>query len=100
MPTKKKATPAEGSAPATPARKFPAGARKKKADADEAPAAKAAPVDAAPVAAEPVVEVSVEAPSEDAIRARAWAIWRMHGGTPMQNWLRAEAELRAEAPKA
>ena len=97
MPTKKKATPAEGSAPATPARKFPAGARKKKTDA---PAAKAAPVDAAPVAAEPVVEVSVEAPSEDAIRARAWAIWRMHGGTPMQNWLRAEAELRAEAATA
>jgi hypothetical protein len=95
MATKKKAPSTDAAPPAaaTPTRKFPAGARKKKADAPvqpEVPVAEAAPsgeTDAPP------------GPSDEAIRARAWAIWRMYGGSPMQNWLRAEAELREEAAK-
>ncbi len=117
MATKKKA-PAGDAAPAaasTPARKFPAGARKKKDDpapgstpaagAPEAGAVTVAPVETvapATVALEATVApatVVPAGPSDEAIRARAWAIWRMYGGSPMQNWLRAEAELRQEAAK-
>lgn len=49
-------------------------------------------VDAAPAEAPAVVE-----PSADAIRARAFALWQAEGGGALDNWLRAEAELRAQA---
>ena len=102
MATKKKA-PADAApaAEAKPARKFPAGARKKKTDAPvpaEVPATADAPT-AGDAAAPDAVAPAAHGPSTDAIRARAWAIWRMYGGSPMQNWLRAEAELREEAAK-
>ncbi len=107
MATKKKAPSADAApaAEAKTARKFPAGARKRKADTDPASGVAPAPVEPvvvpaiAPVAAGVVPPIAADAPAQEAIRARAWAIWRMYGGSPMQNWLRAEAELRDEAAK-
>ena len=108
MATKKKAPSTDAAPPAaaTPTRKFPAGARKKKADAPVQPGDAGSESrdegGATPVAAEAAPSGETDAPpgpSDEAIRARAWAIWRMYGGSPMQNWLRAEAELREEAAK-
>ena len=58
-------------------------------------AAPAAPVDATPAPAERL--------PFDAVAARAADIWRRKGrphGQDEQNWLQAEAELRAEATSA
>jgi hypothetical protein len=95
MPAKKKSD-----TPAAPA-KFPARGRKKPAGTGApAVAEAAAPVaeavvtaapTAAPAEAPPVVAVE---PTPEAIRARAYAIWRAEGGNAQANWLRAEAELR------
>jgi hypothetical protein len=100
MATKKKPST---EAPAAPA-KFPARARKKVAStevAPEVPAAEAVTTEApaavvvapAPAVAAPVAVEAVE-PTVDAIRARAYALWRAEGGSAQANWLRAEAELR------
>jgi hypothetical protein len=54
-----------------------------------------APV-AAPVAAQPVaVEVDRHVVTLDAIRLRAYEIYRAQGGDAFQNWIQAERELGA-----
>lgn len=109
MATKKKSSKEAPSASAQPA-KFPARARKKTVAAENAPTvsdAGAAVVEVAgtvpalvthpePVVvavAERVAVVAVE-PTQEAIRAHAYALWRAEGGSAQANWLRAEAELR------
>ncbi len=95
----KKKTPSD--APAAPA-KFPARARKKSALAEVAPppeeampVAVAAPVEVTPlVVVDTAVAVEPVEPTQEAIRAHAYALWRAEGGSAQANWLRAEAELR------
>jgi len=84
-------------AAAKPARKFPANARKKKDSAETAEVA-APEAAAVGVAAEtPALEAPPKpSPSPDAIRARAFALWKERGGSAVANWLQAEAELRAQ----
>jgi len=86
-------------AAAKPARKFPANARKKKDSAETAEVA--APEVAAPVAAAAEAPAGEAAPkpepSQEAIRARAFALWKERGGSAVENWLQAESELRAQA---
>jgi hypothetical protein len=56
-----------------------------------APAEATAPVEDLAQASAPA------APLPEAIRARAYALWKERGGSAMENWLQAEAELRAQA---
>ncbi len=101
-----KKTPPSETAPA----KFPAKARKRAGDTATAEAAatagtaapaakktarasKAVETDVAEVATAPVAAAPAE-PTQDAIRQRAFELWRAHGGASLDNWLRAEAELR------
>lgn len=105
MTTKKKSAskaPEEGAAPvaatAAPTKaKFPAGSRKKKGDepAESITTAGTATTatQATPAPAEAPATV---APTHDAIRARAFAIWKERGGSAVENWLQAEAELRGQ----
>ena len=98
MATKKKSASKAPETSATPVEetsapkkaKFPAGSRKKK---DDEVAESVVTVEAAapPTKATPPVE-----PTQDAIRARAFAIWKERGGSPVANWLQAEAELRGQ----
>ncbi len=98
MATKKKAASKEPStsvapvdAAATPKKaKFPAGSRKKKGDDTPVEAV----VTAEAPAAEAVVTLAPMEPTHDAIRARAFQIWKERGGSAVANWLQAEAELR------
>jgi hypothetical protein len=103
MATKKKTAettnPEPADVAAKPARKFPANARKKRDPAETAELA--APEAAAPVAAAAEAPAGEAAPkpepSQEAIRARAFALWKERGGSAVENWLQAEAELRAQA---
>jgi hypothetical protein len=97
----KKTPPSE-----TPPAKFPAKARKRAGDTAPATAetaetaakktaraSKAVETDVAEVATTPVAAAPAE-PTHDAIRQRAFELWRAHGGASLDNWLRAETELR------
>jgi len=56
----------------------------------------AAPVVVAPVLVAPVQSVPA-AVDEALVRARAHAIFQQHGGSALDNWLRAEREIGASA---
>jgi hypothetical protein len=63
--------------------------------------AAAAPVVAVSVLSAPVVAAPVESArpgaDEARVRARAHAIFQQHGGSALDNWLRAEREIGASA---
>jgi hypothetical protein len=87
MATKKQTTPPTGDAP-------PRKKRAKKAPEITAlTTLPAEPTDLPPSVA-PTPSVA-PIPSEDAIRRRAYDLWRDGGADPLENWLRAERELRS-----
>jgi len=96
-----------GAAPARSRRKAatPSGPAKR---AKETPAAAALPVAAPTATTESVVVETVAAtvscePCHEEIAALAYALWEARGfqnGSPEEDWLRAETELRARAARA
>ena len=93
--SEKKVAVSSGAAPASPVRKPATSRRTRSAKTVETPVTPAIDTEiAVPAASAPIIEQ----PAQEAIAALAYSYWidrGCDGGSPDEDWLRAERELRA-----